>query len=505
MESQDSEAKKDVGPPPTPAMGDVARGVSWIGAGHAISQVAWFGSLLYLAALLPPEAVGSVTIAMVFVQIAWMLQNAGTIGSIVTAPVLSARQIRRALLMTTVTGLGITLAVVALAGPILSLASPEADPTVLQVLALSIAVNGFSIVPLALLQKRLFFKRHAAANGGAAIIASAIAAGAGALGAGVWALTARQVLFKGLGAMLAWLFARKLIPRRAPASEAEPRHGRARLPNGGWFFLLTLTAFVAFNVDYVVVGRVTDVESLGLYSLAFTIAFAPVTQVAWQLGKVLLPTVAATPDTEMRARRAVKAVRMTALLFLPWVAPAVVLAPVVLPAMLGPEWRPMVVPFQVLVAVGALYGVLDILREFLVGSGHVAFCAKTDLTWFGFMTIALVALVAADGIRGAALTHAIMFVPLATAYVALGGRRVGVDAARLWAALRGVAMPVVAQAALTGAVVACLRAVDVAPAVAATTGAAAGLAILVLVLWRVDDSPLAEGRAIASAMRLRGA
>ena len=467
--------------------------------------MAWFGSLLYLAALLPPEAVGSVAIAMVLVQIGWMVQNAGTLGSIVVAPTLSARQLRRALFMTTVTGAGITLAVVLFAEPLLRIVSPTADPTVLQLLALSIAANGFSIVPLALLQKRLYFKRHAAANGGAAVVASAIAAAAGALGAGVWALVGRQVLFKMLGAMLAWIFARRLIPRRIPRSERAAPGERTRLPNGGWFFALTLTTFVAFNVDYVVIGRVADVHSLGLYSLAFTIASAPVTQVAWQVGKVLLPTAAATFDREIRGRRVVKAVRMTALLFLPFIPPAVVLAPILLPTLLGPEWRPMVVPFQILVVVGALYGILDILREFLVGSGHVAFCAKTDLTWFAFLTVSLLALVTADGIRGAAMAHALMFVPLAAAYIKLGGPRVGLDATRMWAGLRGVALPVLAQIALTAGVIGCLRAIGVAPPVAAATAAAAGLAVLALLLVRVKDSPLAEGRAIASAMGLRGA
>ncbi len=63
------------------------------------------------------------------------------------------------------------------------------------------------------------------------------------------------------------------------------------------FFMLAFTDFVALNSDFLVVGHLDGGRpSLGLYSLAFTLAFAPVTQVSWQVGRVLFPAAAATVD-----------------------------------------------------------------------------------------------------------------------------------------------------------------------------------------------------------------
>src|SRR5436305_219290 len=71
----------------------LARGVSWVGAGHVISQLAWFGSLFFIASLVAPKSFGSVTIAMVIVQVAWLVVGSGTRGSIVVTPEVSRAQV----------------------------------------------------------------------------------------------------------------------------------------------------------------------------------------------------------------------------------------------------------------------------------------------------------------------------------------------------------------------------------------------------------------------------
>lgn len=125
-------------------------------------------------------------------------------------------------------GLAIGVAVAVLAEPLVSVLSPGANVSVMRALALSIAIYGLSIVPLALLQKALLFKRHAAANAGAATIASIVAVVAIVLGAGVWALVARQILFQALLSAFAWISARRLFP----AAEPGTRQGRGARPPG---------------------------------------------------------------------------------------------------------------------------------------------------------------------------------------------------------------------------------------------------------------------------------
>jgi PST family polysaccharide transporter len=263
--------------------------------------------------------------------------------------------------------------------------------------------------------------------------------------------------------------------------------------------MLALTDFAALNADFLIVGHLRAARGLGLYSLAFTLAFAPLTQVSWQVGRVLFPAAAATADIETVAHRTLVSLRLMALVLVPFVAPAVVLAPTVLPGLLGHRWAAMVAPFQILLVVGVGHALVGMLGESLSGTGQIGFRARVNAVWALGMVGALIALVSADGIRGAALAHLALFGPFAAAYVVLGARRLALDVRRVAAALGGIAVAAAAQAAATAATWGALRAAGTTPAVAELAGALAGVAVAAILLARLPSSPLGEGRALLAA------
>lgn len=478
----------------------VARSVGWVGAGHVVSQLSWLGSLLLVAALVPPHSFGSVSVAMIVVQVAWLLVGTGTRGAFVVSARLSRSQVMRSLRWTVGTGLATGLGMALLAEPLLQILAPGADPAVLRALSFSVAMYGLSIVPLALLQKEMCFKHHAGANAGAAILASAVAAGAALAGLGVWALVVRQLLFQALLAVFAWVAARRLLPAPRPADA--PAH---RDPVARWFFALGVIAFASMNVDYVVVGRNAGVGELGLYALAFTLAFAPVTQLAWQAGKVLFASAARTDERAAVAAQAARAARFSALLVWPLVVPAAVLAPVALPALLGPEWRPMVLPFQLLLAAGAVHTVLAVLREFLLGRGGVRQCFAIDVAWLVATVLALLVLVPRYGIAGAAAAHVALLVPLGVAYAVIAARRLLLTPSALWRSLRVIAAAVAVQGVITGFEAGLARWAGAPPLAAAVVAISAGAVGLCLVLERGPASPRRELAAAVRVARIEGA
>ena len=475
----------------------VARGVSWVGAGHIVGQLAWYGSLLFVAALVPPRSFGSVAVAMVVVQVAWLLVGSGTRAALVISRQVSRAQVRRAATVNVVTGLAAAAGLAVLAGPIVRLVSPTADPLVLKALALAVALFGFSIVPLALLQKAMLFKRHAAVNAGAAVLASAVAIVAALAGLGVWALVVRQVVFQALLAAFGWAAVHGLVPS-ARADDSAAR----RDPVAWWFFALGVIVFLSLNLDYLVIGHFGDMTQVGLYSLAFAMAFAPVTQFAWQVGKVLFASAARADDTTAIGARAARSARLTALLVWPLVPPAFVLAPHVLPKLLGPEWQPMVLPFQLLLIVGAMHAVLAVVREFLLGAGNVRACFVVDATWLGATAVALLALVPALGVVGAAVAHVVLLLPLTAAYAVLATRRLQLRRAALWRAMRLVVVAVGAQAAMTGLESWLVQWAGATPSVAAAGGALAGFATLIALLSVGETPPHKELAAVARSLRV---
>ena len=481
-----------------PTARDVGRALSWLGLGQIAGQIWWYGSLIVLAAVVGPQAFGTIAAGLVIVQIAQYFMDSGTRGSLVVAATVSRALLRRALAFNLSTGALLTLTIAALAQPFVESFVSEGQAGPIRFLALSVVLSAFVPVPMAMLQRNLDFKRQAVVLGVAATVASIAAVAAALLGAGVWALAMRQVLYQGMIALLAWWSVRDMIPIKKEHSESA---GPVRQKYAVWFLLVSLSQFLALNVDYLIVGAVIDAGQLGLYALAFTIAFAPVSQFSSQIGKVVLPAVAATRDPEIVAHRALKATRLLALTTAPLIPPAVALAPAVLPAIFGSEWTSMVLPFQILLVAAEGQVLISVLQETLAGTGNLPFFATTTMIWLATTVLMLLVLVRLDGIRGAALTHLILLVPLITAYATGGARRIGLGSRRLLAGLGSVLGPVALQAVATAGSVAVLHALGAPSAVAALVSALVGLIVLAVLFWRLEGNPVLDARRAVSSLR----
>lgn len=484
---------------PTVTARAVARGASWAQAGQLVAQAIWFGSLVLLAAIIGPAAVGLVTAGLVVVSTAQTLLGAGTTGALVAAEELDAPALRHGLL---VTGGGALLASVAVAlasDPVAAAVGADSGGEVLRALMIAVVLTGGAIVPMALLQRSLRFRERALLTAGGNLVGAIVAVAAAVLAdAGVWALVLRQVVAAAILSAGAWTLALRATPALRQALWGR---GRRRLATAGasWFLLLEVCVLVAINVDFVVVGNVEGEAAIGILALAHTLGLAPLTQVSWQIGKVLFPATAALGDAALVARRTLVSLQLMALGLLPLVPVALALAPWLIPAAMGEEWEPMVVPFALLFVAGTLHGIANVIGESLAGTGSVRLHATIHMTWTLLLIPTVIVLVLLDGVRGAALAHLIVVVPLVAGYLGPGARRLGLGARRVAGALAPVAVPVLAQGAVTLAVATLLADHD--PAVRALAAAAAGAVVAALGLL----GPLRRAGGMLSAMRGREA
>lgn len=482
----------------------VMSGVGWTGAGQLGTQVAWFGSLIVLGVLLPPRAFGIVAAGVVMVNMASLLMGSGTKGSIVAGEKLTRRQLRGALVFNVSSGVALWLGLALLAGPIVAAFAHGGDPWVIRVLGLGLLLNAFSLVPRGILQKEMQFKRQAAAQTAAALIGGVGAIAAGFAGAGVWALVLRILLNNACWSALTWVAVWPFLPTESGRAGDQGALRRLQRHGARFFLIVGAANFLALSVDNLIVGGLTNSTQLGLYSLAFTLAFAPLTQFSWQLGSVLFSVAAATETVEALARRTMRALRMTTLILLPLLPPAILLAPVVLSGTLGHRWHGIVTPFQLLLGAGVLYAMTNVIGEAFSGSGNIAPRSLIDAVWAVATAGVMLALVSIDGIRGAAMTHLALSLPLLAAYARLAGRKFGAGVGPIWAAIRDVVRSVAAQSLTSLALLAMLRYAGVAYGIAATAAAAAGVAVAVALLVVSQSKPLREGKAMLMA-GLRGA
>lgn len=483
--------------PPTATA--VAKGLVWYVVAHGARQSTALGSLIVLGALLAPEAFGTLAAALAVMGIPVLLLGAGTRGALITSKSLSAGQIHRAVTFVLAAGIAFAVLIAAAAEPLLTALAKGGDPWVLRVLALALPIQALTVVPISLLERRLEFNRLAKMVSASTIIAALVAVVAAAVGAGVWALVLRYLLVQVALAIFCW---RVVGPSLPPGTRRARVKGlsRFRLEKGTLFLVLAVADFIAFGADNLVVGRFTDATRLGLYALAFQLAWAPLTQISWQIGGVLFPSTAAMDELEVVGRRTLKATRLLALVLLPLVAPAFVLAGPVLPALFGQEWQDMVTPFRILLVVGAAHGVLNVIGESLSGTGNIGFRARVHLAWALVMVVCMFPLVKAAGITGAALAHLLMFFPFAAAYALVGTRLIGTNVRRLALALKGVVLPVCIQALVTAAASAVLSGSGLADLPSAIAASVCGGLVLAALLLAEPSKPLRE-----AAVLIRGA
>lgn len=486
--------------PPDVSAKSVGRAISWAGVGHLVAKVSWFGSLLVLAALLPPAAFGLVSAATVVIHTASLLVGTGTKGALVTSERVTVERLRYSLALTIGMGTVVTIAVAALAGPIVRSVLSDGDPEVLRWLVISVGLHALGIVPYAMLDKHMQFKRLAGIMALGSITSAAIGIVAAVLGAGVWALVIRQLLGATIDTILVWTFARRFMPPARELLGRFERPRRERDDQGWWFFLLSVTSLVALSSDYVVVGRVAGAAELGLYSIAFALGFAPLTQLSWSLGAVLMPAAAATKDLGVLARRTERALQAMGLILLPLVAPALVLAPWLLPLALGERWEGGVLPFQILFPIGVAHAMLNMIGESLSGSGNIKLHTQMHILWAVIIIPALVVLVTLEGIVGAALAHLVVLVPVAAGYLLLGARRLGRPTWALVRSLVPLLLPVSAQLAATYGATWLLLAAGAPEPLARVAGALVGVGCLAALLLRDRSGPLYDARALVTAV-----
>ena len=484
-------------PSPEAALGarSLISAASWMSGANLVAQGVAYAALLVLARLIPPAAFGTVAAGTAVVWMAITVLDSGTRGGIIVRPRLTHAALQSAFRRCLVISL-VLAAAMAIASPQLVDAIAEGgEPATFAVLAISLPVYAVALIPTAVLQRVMEFGRLARLTAAANVVSAGAAVVAGFAGAGVWALVTRQLLWFALLALLAVLVARPFLPRRGEA-----------LANGGevparvgdrWFLLFGATLLIALNLDYLVIGAVDGVGELGLYALAFMIAFAPLQQFSGEVGKVLF-SAAAVSGLGASGPRTVHAVRLMSVILLPVLPAAMVLAPPALPAILGDEWTDMVAPFQVLLVVGIGQAIVNCVGETLAGVGEIAFRAKVNVVWCLATLAALLALVPIDGIRGAAIAHLVVFVPYAAVYATIGARRAGTDARGLWGALRPTVLATCWQSVVTTGVYLALR--DVGD-IAAVAAALAGLLVVAVVLWRDSGGPAHQ---VAALLRRGG-
>lgn len=322
-------------------------GLLWTVYGKGAYALLQLAILAILARLVTPADFGVVSAALIVIGLSAIMSQVGLGPALVQREALERRHIDTAFLASLLLGLGLGLAIWLLSPVAAGFFRIEGVTSVLRGLAWLFPLQGLATVAESLVRRELRFRWLAnvdvisyGAGYGAVGIPAAL------LGMGVWALVAAQLAHN--------VFKTGLLLYGKPPS-LRGRLERAALKDlmyfGGGFTVAKVANQVAQQGDYLVVGRFLGATALGYYGRAYNLMSAPAAGMGTILDAVLFPVMARVQSEAARLGTAYRrGVALIASVVLPASVALILLAPEVVHVVLGPQWTPMIVPFQILAA-----------------------------------------------------------------------------------------------------------------------------------------------------------
>lgn len=336
-------------------------------AGEALGrQGVQLVTAVILARILTPAEFGTVALLALVLGLAAVLTDAGFSTALIQRRAITAAHESSAFWVVLALGAAATALLVGVA-PILAsfYAEPQVAP-LLRVMAFTVVATAAGSVPLALMMRRLQFRRLFVANL-VAIVTSAVVAVTGALqGWGVWALAA-QSLTLAVGSTLLYWTSAGWWPAARPTLAAT----RELAGFGGFMLAASLLNEAYLRAYTVLIGRWYGTQQLGYYARADSTQQIPGAALGSVVGRVGLPFFSSIAHDLPALHRGVRAaLRGLMLINVPMMLGLAALAEPAVAALFGDQWGPAVPILQVLCLAGCLWPVHVVNMTALLAQGH---------------------------------------------------------------------------------------------------------------------------------------
>jgi O-antigen/teichoic acid export membrane protein len=321
----------------------LVRGVAWTAAVKWFTQGITWGVTIIVARLLVPSDYGIVGMAAIYINLLTLFSEFGIGTAVVTLQDLTEDQVSQLNMLSLLLGLLGFLISGAAAIPLGKFFHAPNLPVVVIVLSGGFVVSGLRTVPYSLLQKELRFKLLAVIEGLQGVVQAVVTLTFALLGFGYWALVLGLFSFSVTPTVLTLLWRRQsfALPRLSSVRKVlvYSRH-----------ILIGRLCWASYtNSDFIIAGRILGVAPLGAYTLAWTLALAPLDKLTTLVNRVT-PSVFAKIQTDSEAlRRYLRNITGgIALIVFPVTIGMALVAPEFIPFVLGFKWCAAVVPLQLL-------------------------------------------------------------------------------------------------------------------------------------------------------------
>ncbi|HZL50619.1 MAG TPA: MOP flippase family protein [Terracidiphilus sp.] len=311
-------------------------GVAWTGLFQISRQLLSLLSISVLARHISPSAYGLIAMATVLTNFLDTVRDLGTTSALVREPNLSDRLLSTMFWFNCLLGLLLTLCVVGLSFPAALFFHEPALAKILQALSITFVITATSVVPNALLTRRMAFREIAITQFAGAVTGTGVAIGIALNGGGVWSLVFASLASTTMTAVAFWVFGRRRY--QWVLDWKESRSIRSFSLGLSGFNVLN---YFSRNADNLIVGRFLGKDPLGFYNMAYTLMTYPLSNFSAVICQVLFPALAKVQDDNQRFRSAYcRTCALIGLATFPAMLGVTVVADPLVRVVLGERWLP---------------------------------------------------------------------------------------------------------------------------------------------------------------------
>jgi lipopolysaccharide exporter len=345
-------------------VGAAAEGLRWIAYSRLAIELLLLGSMVVLARLIPPAAFGVFAVIVIVQELALTLPMEGVGGALVQRKEISREHLQAGLAASVAIGFGLALLTVGISfaavGPIFG----QETKTLMIATAPYFVLGGVYAVPIAVLRRRLDFRRMSileiTMNATRALVT---------LGLAIVGLNAPALVFGGMAGMALGLLV-ALVFAPVPLPRWHRKEARDLLPYA-WPASAATISWAGFrNGDYAVIGATLGAAQAGIYWRAYQLAVEYQRKVAVAMTQMAFPVLSRTAGQDELLVLRQRMVQLLTVVLFPLLAILFLLTPVLVPWLFGPAWSAAVVPTQILVVGGAATLVIDACGSSLMAIGR---------------------------------------------------------------------------------------------------------------------------------------
>jgi O-antigen/teichoic acid export membrane protein len=399
-------------------------GVRWVMLTRIASETLALGATVALARLLTPAQFSHAAVALIFIPLATILTFEGFASALVQRESIADADVRAAVAMSLLGG-GALSAIAAALVPLWGLFFGAQTAEMMLLMSPVFLIASIGGVSRALLWRRLEFRRTSVIEMCALTAGSVVALALALAGAGPRAIV--------LGALAQVTLSTMLLFAAAPAPR--PRwHWRSQRAIGGFGVPAALAGLVDVlfrNVDYAIVAARLPATQTGIYWRAFNLGVVYQDKLSGVMMQLAFPVYSRTESREELRGLHERASRVHAAVIFPLLASLIVLAPVLIPFVLGAAWTASVGPTQILAVAGMVAAILTGYPQVMLAVGRPRALLNFNLAMLAVYAAA-VALAVGHGLIAVAVAVVIVYLGiLLGVYRFLLQRYIGLSIKRL--------------------------------------------------------------------------